>query len=69
MRARPRFVDLATTALALVQLVVVPGEGHGIVHPDRRSEVARRVIEWLDRWFGAAGPEEEPAGSDAPGTR
>lgn len=33
------------------ELVPLPGEGHGIVHPSRRSELAETVLAWIDRWM------------------
>ncbi len=37
--------------------VLVSNEGHGIIHPGRRSTVARRMFAWLDRWMGDGGGE------------
>jgi dipeptidyl aminopeptidase/acylaminoacyl peptidase len=31
------------------QLVVYPGEGHGIRQPDHRRDILRRTAQWLDR--------------------
>ncbi len=34
------------------QMVIYPGEGHGIRQPRHRADVYRRVLAWFERWPG-----------------
>jgi dipeptidyl aminopeptidase/acylaminoacyl peptidase len=36
------------------QMVIYPGEGHGIRQPRHREDVLRRVLAWFERWSKAA---------------
>ncbi|MDX1578562.1 MAG: prolyl oligopeptidase family serine peptidase, partial [Gemmatimonadota bacterium] len=35
------------------RLVIVPNEGHGIAHPERRHEIGDTVLSWFDQWLRA----------------
>ena len=34
------------------QLVVYPGEGHGIRKPEHNLDLERRIVDWFDRYLG-----------------
>jgi dipeptidyl aminopeptidase/acylaminoacyl peptidase len=36
------------------QMVIYPGEGHGIRQPRHREDVLRRTLAWFGRWPSAS---------------